>query len=91
MEDLGVWAARQVERLRLEWVVVELVEVALEGEFLVCPNALQALDEFLRSAVTLGMVKPPLADGCKLRRMSMNAVTLENAYVLQRGTNQIQR
>lgn len=66
LEDLGVWAAREVQRLRLERIVVELVEVTLEGELLVGPDTLQTCDEFFAAAVTLGVVEPPLTDAGEL-------------------------
>jgi hypothetical protein len=45
LEDERVLALWQAERLGREGVVVELVEVTLVGEFLICPDSLQTLDE----------------------------------------------
>lgn len=59
-------AVRQDERLGLQRVLVELVEVAFESEFLLRPDAFQALDELAAAAVAFGVVEPPLADGGEL-------------------------
>jgi hypothetical protein len=45
---------------------VELVEVALEGEFILRPDTLEALDKFIASSVALTVVQPPLTDASEL-------------------------
>jgi hypothetical protein len=58
---------RLLQRLRLQMVVSELVEIATEREafFAGCPYALQGANELVRSAVTLAVLEPPLPNGCK--------------------------
>ena len=62
MENLRPWSARKDEWFRLQRVIVKLVEIALEGEFVVGPDTLQARDELATASVSLGVVEPPLAD-----------------------------
>ena len=45
---------------------MKLVEVALEGKFVCCPDSFETLDEFPRSAIPLRMIKPPLSNTGKL-------------------------
>ena len=66
LEDLGVRTAGPAEGLGFERIIVELVEVALVGELLVGPDALQTFDEFTTSAVALGVFEPPLSDASEL-------------------------
>lgn len=51
LEDQGVGTAGEVQGFGRERVVVELVEVAAVGEFVACPDAFEALDEFSTSSV----------------------------------------
>lgn len=60
LEDLWVWAAGEGDWFGLERVVVELVEVAFEGERGFGPDAAEALDEFAAAAVAFAVVKPPV-------------------------------
>ncbi len=70
LEDLGMatWPLWEVQRLWLERIVAELVEVAPESERVFCPDAFQALDEFAAAAVTFGVVQPPLPNAGELRK-----------------------
>ena len=63
LEDFRV---RVLQRLGLEGVVVETVEIAVEAEIVLRPDALQGTNELLGSAIALIMVQPWLADGAKL-------------------------
>ena len=58
LEDLRL----RVDRLRLQRVVVEAIEVAAEGEVVLRPDAAQRADELLRAAIALVVVEPGLAD-----------------------------
>ena len=69
LEDLRVGSAGEDEGFGLEGVIVELVEVAFEGEGVLGPDAFEAGDEFAGAAVTLAVVKPPLAYACELWEM----------------------
>lgn len=55
LEDDRVRAIRQRERLGLQRIVVELVEISLVGELLLGPNALEALDELATAAIAFGL------------------------------------
>ena len=66
LEDFGIRSTRQVEWLRLEWIVVELVEVSIVGELVIRPDTFQAFDEFTAPAVAFSVVEPPLANAGEL-------------------------
>lgn len=74
LEDLRPRPARQNERLRLQRVVMELVEIALVSKFVLCPDALQALDEFAAATVAFGVVEPPLSNTVELLMISMEGL-----------------
>jgi hypothetical protein len=58
LEDLGM---RPLDGLRLQGRLVDPVEVALEGEGVLRPQALEDADELLGAAVALVVVEPGLA------------------------------
>lgn len=76
LEDFGVWTTLDFIGLGFERVVVELVEIALEGECVLRPDALETLDELVASSVALAVVEPPLADAGELWRRSVGGESL---------------
>lgn len=68
LEDLRVRSSGPAQWLRLERVVLELVEIATVGEGILSPDALETLDELPATAVSLGVVEPPLSDAGELRK-----------------------
>ena len=57
---------QRLQRLGLQRVVVEAVEIAMEGKAVLGPDAANGTDELLRPAIALVMVEPRLADGVEL-------------------------
>jgi len=47
-----------LQGLWLERIVVESVEVALEGERILCPDPFESPDEFLGTTIALVMFEP---------------------------------
>lgn len=46
---------------------MELIEIALEAELVLSPDAFQASDEFPAPPVSFCMIQPPLADRCEFK------------------------
>src|ERR1700691_1250154 len=53
-------------RARLQPSLVDAIEIALEGELVLGPQALEHLNEFFGAAVALVMVEPGFAERAKL-------------------------